>query len=102
MAKQMKDNKHYTSHIREVIKEYLKKNNVEKGLEKHRVIKEWEIIVGERINSATTKIYIEKDLLFVSIKSPIIRSELKMIKSAIVEKINQKAGFNIVKDIIIR
>ena len=98
----MKDNKHYTSHVREVIKEDLKKNNVEKGLEKHRVIKEWEIIVGERINSATTKIYIEKDLLFVSIKSPIIRSELKMIKSAIVEKINQKAGFNIVKDIIIR
>jgi len=98
----MRDKKHNTTHIKEVIKAYLKQNNVNDGLEKHRVIKEWEGIVGERINSATTNIYIEKDLLFVSIKSPIIRNELKMIKSAIVERINQKAGRNIVKDIIIR
>lgn len=98
----MRDKKHNTSHIREVIKAYLKQNNVEQGLEKHRVVKAWETIVGERINSATTSIKINKDLLFVSIKSPIIRNELKMIKSAIVERINQKAGFNIIKDIIIR
>ena len=98
----MRNKKHNTSHIREVIKAYLKQNNVEAGLEKHRVIKEWETIVGKRINSATTNIYIEKELLFVSIKSPIIRNELKMIKSAIVQQINKKAGFNIVKDIIIK
>jgi len=98
----MRYKKHETTHIKDVIKAYLKQNNVNEGLEKHRVIKEWENIVGERINSATTKIAIEKDLLFVSIKSPIIRNELKMIKSAIVERINQKAGFKIVNDIIIR
>jgi|GEM_PF-244231 hypothetical protein len=95
-------NKNNTKHIKEVIKAYLNQNNVEQGLVKHQVVKEWELIVGKRINSVTTNIYIEKNLLFVSIKSPIIRSELKMIKSAIVERINAKAGFDIITDIIIR
>ena len=58
----MRDKKHKTAHIREVIEAYLKQNNVNEGLEKHRVVKEWETIVGERINSATTNIYIEKNL----------------------------------------
>ncbi len=95
-------NKNNTKHIKEVIKAYLNQNNVEQGLVKHQVVKEWELIVGKRINSVTMNIYIEKNLLFVSIKSPIIRSELKMIKSAIVERINAKAGFDIITDIIIR
>jgi len=91
-----------TEHIKAVIEAFLKQSGMDKGLNKHHVIKSWENIVGERINTATQNIYFKNDILYVKITSPIVKNELRMIKSAIIERINRSAGYDIVKDIFIR
>ncbi len=91
-----------TRHIKQVIQDFLKQNKIDKGLNKHTVIKSWEQIVGERINSATEQIFFKNDILYVKIKSPIIKNELRMIKSAIISRINNYVGAITVKDIFIK
>jgi predicted nucleic acid-binding Zn ribbon protein len=91
-----------SKHIKEILKHVLKQNGLNQGIAENSVISSWKEIVGERINKATNKIYISKKIMFVEIRSAIVKNELNMIKTALVKKINQKAGMEIITKIIIK
>ena len=91
-----------SQHIKEILKQVLKQNGINQGLAEHNVVNSWKDIVGERINKSTDNIYISKRILFVNIRSAIAKNELNLIKTALVEKINQRAGFNVIYKIVIR
>ena len=91
-----------SKHIKEILKQVLKQTGINKGLAEHHVIDSWKKIVGERINKSTDKIYISKRILFVHIRSAIAKNELNLIKTALVERINQNAGQDVITKIVIR
>ncbi len=91
-----------TQSIGSVIKEYLRENKFERKLAEVDIVSSWEKIVGRPIARATSSISIKDGTLHLHMQSSIVRHELLMVKSDLMRAINERAGFEIVKDIILR
>lgn len=91
-----------TISIAEAIRDYIKEMNIGGKLNESAVINSWEEIVGKAISSRTSNIYIKDKILYVHLNSSVVRNELLMLRSALKEKINQKIGAEVIKDIVLR
>lgn len=91
-----------TISIAEAVSDYIKEMNLGGKLNEIGVINSWEGIVGKAISSRTTKIYIKDNVLYVHLNSSVVRNELLMLREVLKEKLNEKAGNEIVKDIVLR
>ena len=91
-----------TISLAEAIKDYIKEMNLDVKLSEVGVINSWEEIVGKAISSRTSKIYIKDHILYVHLSSSVVRNELLMLRQALKEKLNEKAGSEVVKNIVLR
>lgn len=88
--------------LAEALNDYIKVMNLGGKLNEASVINSWEETVGKAISSRTSKIYIKDKILYVHLKSSVVRNELLMLRQALKEKINQKFGEETIKDIVLR
>jgi predicted nucleic acid-binding Zn ribbon protein len=91
-----------TISLAEAVNDYIKAMNIGDKLSEAGVINSWEEIIGKAISSRTTKIYIRDHVLFVHLNSSVVRNELLMLREVLREKINQKAGAEVIKEIVLR
>jgi len=91
-----------TISLAEAIQDYIREMKLDKGLRETRLVTSWEEIVGKAIASRTSKIYIKDSILYVHLNSSVVRNELLMLRQALREKLNKKAGSEIIKDIVLR
>jgi len=91
-----------TISLAEAVKDYIKEMNLGGKLSEIGVINSWEEIVGKAISSRTSKIYIKDNILYVYLNSSVVRNELLMLKEILKEKLNEKAGSEVIKDIVLR
>ncbi len=88
--------------IREIIDEFLKKEHLDQGLLENRVVNSWEEVIGRTVARATTHVSMNNGTLYVKVNSSVIRNELLLIKSKIINVINQHIGHHIVMDLVIQ
>ena len=88
--------------IAEAMQDFIREMNLGDKLKEVGVVESWESLVGKAIASRTSKVYIKDGILFVHLKSSIVKNELLMIREALREKLNEKAGGEIVKEIVFR
>lgn len=88
-----------TQKLSDVILNYIDEMNIDRKLREVDVIHAWEEIVGAMITRYTGRIYIARSILHVQIKSPVVKSELIMMREEIKKRLNEKAGREIVKEI---
>lgn len=91
-----------TISLAEALNDYIKEMNLGGKLSELGVLGSWEEIVGKAISSRTTKIYIKDSVLYVHLNSSVVRNELLMLRQALKEKLNEKAGSEVIKDIVLR
>jgi predicted nucleic acid-binding Zn ribbon protein len=91
-----------TISLGEAIKDYVKEMNLEGKLNETGLINSWEEVVGKAISSRTSKIYIKDSVLYIHLSSSVVRNELMMLRQELMEKLNQKAGTVVIKDIVLR
>jgi predicted nucleic acid-binding Zn ribbon protein len=91
-----------TISLAEALKDYIREMNIGDKLSEAGVINSWEEIVGKAISSRTTKIYIKDHVLYVHLNSSVVRNELLMLREALREKLNQHAGTEVIKEIVLR
>jgi len=84
------------------MQDYIREMNLGDKLLEVGVIESWESIVGKAIASRTSKIYIRDGILFVHLKSSIVRNELMMLREALREKLNNQAGIELIKEIVLK
>lgn len=60
----------------------------------------WPELMGSAVGNRTKQIYIHQKKLFVRIESSVVKNELLMVKTAIIEKLNEKVGAEVINDII--
>jgi predicted nucleic acid-binding Zn ribbon protein len=84
------------------MKDYIKEMHLEGKLNEVSVINSWEETVGKAIASRTTKIYIKDQVLYVYLSSSVVRNELLMLRQALREKLNERAGAEVVRDIVLK
>lgn len=85
-----------------VIKEMLKKYNLERKLDEVTVVEVWQEVVGTPIAKHTTDIYVSNQKLFVKIDSAVVRNELQMAKSKLIKELNEATGREVIIDIVLR
>jgi hypothetical protein len=88
--------------IAEAVTDYIKEMNLGEKLSEAGVINSWDETVGKAISSRTTKIYIRDHVLYVHLSSSVVRNELFMLREVLREKLNQKAGTEAIKEIVLR
>jgi predicted nucleic acid-binding Zn ribbon protein len=75
---------------------------LDKKIKEMRVLNGWEKIVGPVIAKNTSLISVEGGVLSVRFRSPLVRSEVKMHKTVIIERLNEIAGDGYITDLKIR
>jgi Protein of unknown function (DUF721). len=91
-----------TISLAEAVNDYIREMNLGGKLSEVAVINSWEEIVGKAISSRTSKIFIRDHILYVHLNSSVVRNELLMLREALKEQLNKKAGSEVIKDIILR
>ncbi|MDQ8004362.1 MAG: DUF721 domain-containing protein [Pedobacter sp.] len=64
------------------------------------IVAMWPEIMGTAVANRTKQIYIHQKKLFVRIESSVVKNELLIVKSAIVDKLNEKSGSQVITDIV--
>jgi predicted nucleic acid-binding Zn ribbon protein len=91
-----------TISLAEAIGDYVREMHLDVKLSEVGVINSWEEVVGKAISSRTSKIYIKDQVLFVHLNSSVVRNELLMLRQILKDKLNEKAGREVIKDIVLR
>ncbi len=64
------------------------------------VVNLWPEIMGTAVANRTKQIYVHQKKLFVRIESSVVKNELLMVKSSIVDKLNERVGNTVITDIV--
>lgn len=95
--------KRNTESIGEVLKQYFEENPFfRRKLAESRAVTGWSKLLGPMIASYTSNIYYRNGILYVSLNSSVLRSELLMAKDRLITKLNEHAGIHIINDIVFR
>lgn len=95
--------KRNTQPISEILRDIFEDNTklYEKILE-IRIQRAWSEVLGPMVMQYTRNIYVKDHVLFVSLTSSVLRSELTLCRERLVKSLNEYAGSAVIRDIIIR
>ncbi len=88
--------------IGDVLKQFIQKNKLEKGLDAVDVKQAWIDLMGSGVNTYTKEVVLKNDVLYVWLTSAVLREELLYGKQKIIKMMNESAGKIVVKDLIFR
>lgn len=88
--------------IGEILRNLLKTQHLDNKLDEMKLIKLWPQIMGQTIAEYTQRIYMKNGILYISLTSAVLRSELLMCREMLIKRLNEEMGTPLVKDIIFR
>ena len=87
--------------IKDAIDQMLKVYKLKRKFDETSLIVAWPEMMGKAIANRTKDIFIRDRKLFIRIESAVIKNELVMMRSIIIEKMNERAGSHIIDEIIL-
>ncbi len=91
-----------TKSLGDLLGEYIRQNGIENRLQEVDVVEYWNELLGPVMIRFTRNIRISKGVLYVELTSSVVRAELMMMREDLRNRINQKMGRDIVRQIIFR
>lgn len=88
--------------LSEILKESLHSLKIDGKIQETRLLAAWPEIVGPILTTHTLGTNISKRILYVKLDSPLLRSELQMMRQNLIERLNKASGGETIKDIIFR
>ncbi|NND11447.1 MAG: DUF721 domain-containing protein [Flavobacteriaceae bacterium] len=98
MAKRHND----ISNLNDALKDFVKSNKLQKGLDKVNVEDAWKRLMGNGVNNYTTAVKLDRETLYVQLSSSVLREELSYGKSKIIDMLNEEIGREVIKKLILR
>jgi len=98
MAKRKNDN----LPLSEALNDFIQKNKLQHGIDKVNAREAWVNLMGNGVNNYTTAIELRNETLYVSLSSSVLREELSLGKTKILDMLNEELGKNLVKKIVLR
>ncbi len=86
----------------EILKAFVKESNIEKKLKEVDIVNSWEDLLGKTIAHYTRNVVLKNSVLYVEIKSPVVKNELFMMREEIRRKLNENAGEELVSRIVFK
>lgn len=95
-----RDNDHLN--MQEALSAFIKKNNLQEGMDKVDVRTAWKNLMGNGVQNYTSDVELKRDTLFVSLTSSVLREELCHGKSKIINMLNEELGKELIKKLVLR
>jgi len=86
--------------IKEAIEQMLQVYKIKRRFDETAVIAAWPELVGKSVANRTKELFIHDKKLFLRIESSVIKNELMLMRSQIINKINDEAKGILVEEII--
>lgn len=86
--------------LKEAIEQMLHVYKLRKKFDETSLIVAWPEMMGKAIGNRTKDIFIRDRKLFIRLESSVIKNDLMMMRSNIIEKMNERAGSSIIDEII--
>lgn len=92
-----------TQTIGEVLRDFFEDNTdlYEKMME-IRVQRAWGEVLGPMVMQYTRNIYVRDGVMYVSLTSSVLRSELMLCRDRLLKSLNEYAGSTVIRDLVIR
>jgi len=91
-----------TQLIKDILQEFIKEEHLEDGLQRVRIFRTWDLVVGEAGARATTNKFFRDGILYCTINSSIVRTQLYYRKDDIVVMMNKMLNDSLVSKIILK
>lgn len=88
--------------VGELIKAFYEEHRGPDYLDEVNIIKGWESVVGPFIAQYTKDLFIKEGVLFVSLRSDSLRTELSYSKSVLMKNLNALVGREVISDIVFK
>lgn len=88
------------SSIKEVIDAMLDSYRLRDKFYAYRLASNWEKCMGATIAKRTTNVYVKDKTLYLQLDSAVVRQELSLAKTKIIETMNESVGEIVIKDVV--
>lgn len=86
--------------LKEAIEQMLQVYKLKRRFDETALIAAWPEMMGRSVANRTKQLYIRDRKLFIRIESSVLKNELVMIRSQILEKLNERAGSKVLDEIV--
>ena len=91
-----------TENLGTLLAQLVKQYNLEGKLLEVKAVKAWETLFGSAVTRHTERVEVKNRTLYVYLRSSVVRNELMMQKSRIVETINERVGASVIDRMVFR
>lgn len=88
--------------VGDIIEHFLKAEHLDAPLDAQRASAIWPQVVGQGINRYTISRSVEGGVMTVRLSSAVLRGELMMARSTLVNRINEALGKKVITDIVFK
>lgn len=89
--------------ISNILSEFFNENpELKTSVAEHRAVTAWRELLGEGVSHYTKNVYFRRNVLHVQLTSSVLRAELIMNKQNLIDKLNEHAEMEVVRDIVFR
>ena len=89
-----------TEPLKHVLKRFVQAIGGEHKIKEIQLKRNWEELMGKNIAEQTEYMYIKRGVFYIKITSSVVKHELSMMKSQIVERINSDAGETLINEVV--
>jgi predicted nucleic acid-binding Zn ribbon protein len=86
--------------LKEAIEQMLQVYKIKRRFEETAVVSAWPELVGKSVANRTKELFIHDKKMFLRIESSVIKNELMLMRTQIINKINDRAKEILVEEII--
>src|SRR5690606_35239079 len=86
--------------IKEAIDQLLDAYKLRRRFDETKLIAAWPELMGTAVANRPKQLYIRDNKLFLRLESSVIKNELFLLKKQIIDKLNEKAGHEVITAIV--
>ena len=85
--------------VGDILRRFMRDEGLETPLNQFRLMSAWKDVMGDGIEQYTGDMFIKNQTLFVKIKSSVLKNNLMMMRTSLVDKLNNTVNAQVISDI---
>ena len=86
--------------LKDAIEQMMQVYKIKRKFDETGIIANWPQLVGKSVANRTKELFIHDKKLFLRIESSVIKNELMMMRTQIIDKINEDAKGTLIEEIV--
>ncbi|KAA8485925.1 uncharacterized protein DUF721 [Arcticibacter tournemirensis] len=86
--------------LKDAIEQMLRVYKLKRKFDETALIAAWPEMMGKAVANRTSQLFIRERKLFIRVESSVLKNELLMIRTQILDKMNERAGSKVLDEIV--